>query len=56
MGATEGLGFLISEAQGAFDTTGVFAGMVILSLTALVADWLVTRLERRFIHWRTSTR
>ncbi|MCL6600987.1 ABC transporter permease [Alicyclobacillus macrosporangiidus] len=56
VGATEGLGFLISEAQGAFDTTGVFAGMVILSLTALVADWLVTRLERRFIHWRTSTR
>ncbi|MCL6516485.1 ABC transporter permease [Alicyclobacillus sp.] len=56
VGATEGLGFLISEAQGAFDTTGVFAGMVILSLTALVADWLVTRLERRFIHWRVSAR
>jgi NitT/TauT family transport system permease protein len=56
IGATKGLGFLISESQGAFDTTGVFAGMVLLSVTSLVADWLVTRLERRFIVWRSETK
>jgi NitT/TauT family transport system permease protein len=52
IGATEGLGYLIAQAQGAFDTTGVFAGMVILSVTALIADWGVTKLEKRFIAWR----
>ncbi|MCH5583397.1 ABC transporter permease [Shimazuella sp. AN120528] len=52
IGATKGLGFLISQAQGAFDTTGVFAAMVLLSITALIADWAVGRLEKRFIAWR----
>jgi NitT/TauT family transport system permease protein len=52
IGSTEGLGYLIAQAQGSFDTTGVFAGMVILSVTALIADWLVTKLEKRFIAWR----
>lgn len=52
IGATKGLGFLIAQAQGAFDTTGVFAGMVLLSLTALAANWVVGKLEKRFIAWR----
>jgi NitT/TauT family transport system permease protein len=52
IGATKGLGFLISQAQGAFDTAGVFAGMVLLSITALIANWLVGKLEKRFIAWR----
>jgi NitT/TauT family transport system permease protein len=56
IGATKGLGFLISEAQGSFDTTGVFAGMVLLSITSLLADWLVTRLERRFVVWRSTAK
>ncbi len=52
IGSTEGLGFLISESRGSFNTNGVFAGMVILSITALAVDWLVGRLEKRFIAWR----
>lgn len=52
IGATKGLGFLISQAQGAFNTTGVFAAMVLLSITALAADWAVGQLEKRFIAWR----
>lgn len=52
IGATKGLGFLISQAQGAFDTAGVFAGMVLLSVTALAANWVVGKLEKRFIAWR----
>lgn len=52
LGSTKGLGYLIAQAQGSFDTTGVFAGMVLLSVTALFADWLVTKLEKRFIGWR----
>nr|WP_197081240.1 ABC transporter permease subunit [Paenibacillus sp. VKM B-2647] len=52
IGATKGLGFLIAQAQGAFDTTGVFAGMVLLSVTALLANWAVVKLEKRFVGWR----
>ena len=52
LGSTQGLGYLIAQAQGAFDTTGVFSGMVLLSATALLADWFVTKLEKRFIGWR----
>ncbi|SDM82103.1 NitT/TauT family transport system permease protein [Paenibacillus sp. yr247] len=52
IGSTKGLGFLISQAQGAFDTAGVFAGMVLLSITALAANWAVHKLEKRFIAWR----
>jgi NitT/TauT family transport system permease protein len=52
IGSTKGLGFLIAQAQGAFDTTGVFAGMFLLSITALVATWGVGKLEKRFVAWR----
>jgi NitT/TauT family transport system permease protein len=52
VGATQGLGYLIAQSKGAFDTTGVFAGMLILSVTALIADWGVSKLEKRFIAWR----
>ncbi|MFM1652206.1 ABC transporter permease [Brevibacillus sp. B_LB10_24] len=53
IGSTKGLGFLIAQAQGTFDTTGVFAGMVLLSVTALAANWVVGKLEKRFIAWRS---
>jgi len=33
-----GLGYLIHQAEGTFDTTGVFAGMAILALFVLVID------------------
>jgi NitT/TauT family transport system permease protein len=52
IGSTKGLGFLIAQSQGAFDTTGVFAGMFLLSITALVATWGVGKLEKRFVAWR----
>ncbi|MFB7641409.1 ABC transporter permease [Peribacillus butanolivorans] len=52
IGSTKGLGFLIAQAQGAFNTTGVFAGMVILSITSLFATWAVGKLEKRFVAWR----
>jgi NitT/TauT family transport system permease protein len=52
LGATHGLGYLVAAAQGAFNANGVFAAMVILSVVALIADALVTRLERRLTPWR----
>src|SRR3954452_2785336 len=36
LGASHGIGYLISQAEGVFDTTGVFAGMVVLSAVVLL--------------------
>jgi NitT/TauT family transport system permease protein len=52
IGANKGLGYLVASAQGAFNANGVFAAMVILSIVALIADALVTRLEVRLTPWR----
>ncbi|MFK4548191.1 NitT/TauT family transport system permease protein [Streptomyces tendae] len=52
LGSSEGMGYLISQAEGTFDTTGVFAGMVVLAAVVLVIDLLVNRVERRLLRWR----
>ncbi len=52
IGANRGLGYLVAAAQGAFNANGVFAAMVILSVVALIADALVTTLERRLTPWK----
>ena len=45
-------GYLIHEAEGTFDVTGVFAGMVVLSMFVIAIDWLVTLAENRLLSWR----
>ena len=52
LGAAAGLGYMIQQAEGSFDTTGVFAGMVILAVFVLIIDWCVTLVERRMMVWR----
>jgi sulfonate transport system permease protein len=54
IGANQGLGYLVAAAQGAFNANGVFAAMVILSVVALIADALVTKLEDRLTPWRPT--
>jgi len=54
LGSAAGLGYLIQQAEGTFDTTGVFAGMVILALFVLIVDWLVSLIERRLLVWRPT--
>jgi NitT/TauT family transport system permease protein len=52
LGASAGLGYLIHQAEGTFDITGVLAGMVILMAFVLVIDGLVSVVERRLLKWR----
>ncbi len=52
LGSRFGIGQLIAIAQGSFDAAGVFGGMVVLLIVALVADYLMTQLERRIVKWR----
>jgi NitT/TauT family transport system permease protein len=51
-GADKGLGLLINHAQGTFDSAGIYAGMIIITVIALLAEWLLTILERRLLRWR----
>jgi len=52
LGASRGIGYLIAQAEGVFDTTGVFAGMAVLATGVLLVGGLVTRLERRLLGWK----
>ncbi len=54
LGAKEGIGLLISTAQGAFNASGVFAAMIVLAVVALAADFLLTSLEKRLLKWRPA--
>jgi NitT/TauT family transport system permease protein len=54
LGAKEGIGLLISTAQGAFNASGVFAAMIVLAVVALGADFLLTSLEKRLLKWRPA--
>ncbi len=52
LGSAAGLGYLIHEAEGTFDITGVYAGMVVLSLFVILIDYGVTLVEGRLLAWR----
>jgi NitT/TauT family transport system permease protein len=54
LGSAAGLGYLIQQAEGVFDTTGVFAGMFVLMAFVLVVDGVVTLVERRLLVWRPA--
>ena len=50
--ATEGLGYYIKLSSNLFDTTGVFAGLIVITLVAMVLEQLVVLLERRVLRYR----
>src|SRR6266404_4491983 len=53
LGSSAGVGYLILQAEGAFDINTVFAGILVLTACALLLDFIVTVLERRLLRWRT---
>jgi NitT/TauT family transport system permease protein len=52
LGSARGVGYLIQQAEGTFDVNTVFAGIVVLTLCALLMDGLVGRIERRLMKWQ----
>ncbi|MFE2498745.1 ABC transporter permease [Streptomyces scopuliridis] len=54
IGATKGLGLLVSASQGTFNAAGVYAAMVILAVVALLAEGLLSFLERRLFRWKPA--
>jgi NitT/TauT family transport system permease protein len=52
LGAEHGVGLVIRTAQGNLDPDGVFAGMLVIAVITLVAEFLLTLLEKRLLSWR----
>ncbi|MFB6437127.1 ABC transporter permease [Streptomyces sp. NPDC056411] len=54
IGATKGLGLLVSASQGTFNAAGVYAAMVILAVVALLAEALLAFAEKRLFRWKPA--
>ena len=52
LGASRGVGYLIAQSEGVFDTTGVFAAMAVLAVGVLLVGSVVGRLERTLLRWK----
>ena len=52
LGSSEGVGYLILQAEGTFDINSVFAGILVLTAFALLLDWMVSAAERRLMVWQ----
>jgi len=52
LGSSQGVGYLILQAEGTFDINTVMAGILVLTAFALVLDALVGRIERRLLTWQ----
>nr|WP_042194639.1 ABC transporter permease [Kibdelosporangium sp. MJ126-NF4]CEL21449.1 Hydroxymethylpyrimidine ABC transporter, transmembrane component [Kibdelosporangium sp. MJ126-NF4]CTQ95984.1 Hydroxymethylpyrimidine ABC transporter, transmembrane component [Kibdelosporangium sp. MJ126-NF4] len=56
VGANEGLGYVIQQANGNFDTPVLFAGLVVISLLGIVLFALVEAIEYFVLPWHASRR
>ncbi|MFJ4849901.1 MULTISPECIES: ABC transporter permease [unclassified Streptomyces] len=54
IGATKGLGLLVAASQGTFNSAGVYAAMAVLAVVALLAEGLLTFLEKRLFRWKPA--
>lgn len=51
LGAQEGIGVVITQAQAVTDVAGVFAALVILGVVGIALHLLIRFTEKRVIHW-----
>ncbi|MFS8039172.1 ABC transporter permease [Xanthobacter sp. AM11] len=55
LGSAAGLGYRIHQAEGVFDVTGVFSGMLVLAIFVIIIDTLVSAVEKRLLVWRPAS-
>jgi NitT/TauT family transport system permease protein len=55
LGSSQGVGYLILQAEGSFDINTVMAGILVLTAFALVLDAGVTRIEKRLMKWQPKS-
>ncbi len=52
LGSSQGVGYLILQAEGSFDINTVMAGILVLTVFALVLDGIVGVIEKRLMTWQ----
>jgi NitT/TauT family transport system permease protein len=52
MSANRGIGFIISQASGLFDTTSVFTGLIVLAIVGALINSGLKRFECWVLRWR----
>jgi NitT/TauT family transport system permease protein len=52
--SNSGMGYLIIRASGQFNTAGVFGGIFVLMVLALILGAVVEVLEKRLLRWKTD--
>ena len=55
LGSSQGVGYLILQAEGTFDINTVMAGILVLTAFALVLDAAVGKIERRLMKWQPKS-
>ena len=55
LGSSQGVGYLILQAEGTFDINTVMAGILVLTAFALALDAGVGRIERRLMKWQPKS-
>jgi NitT/TauT family transport system permease protein len=51
LGAQQGMGVVITQAQAVTDVAGVFAALVLLGTTGMLLHGAVRAIERKVVHW-----
>ena len=54
LGSAAGVGYLILQAEGTFDINTVMAGIVVLTICALLLDASMDIIEKRLMKWQPS--
>lgn len=52
MSSNRGIGFIIAQATGLFDTNSVFAGIIILAIVGAIINSILKATEARLLRWR----
>jgi NitT/TauT family transport system permease protein len=52
--SNRGLGYLMQNASGQFDTTGVFVALVVLAAVSMAINEILSIAERRAIRWKPN--
>ncbi len=52
IGASEGMGWVISYAESMFNSTGVMAGLFVLMITVGIIDYFLKGIEKRALSWK----
>ncbi len=55
LGSARGVGYLILQAEGSFDINTVIAGIVVLTVFALILDSAVGLIEKRLMKWQPKS-